>query len=200
MRALLAALLVIVGAGCSAAESASNAEPKRRVVVAASPTTLPPVTVPPPAPRPTDELGQRCQVMVDSVVVRLGDKAPPNVDAVCRTREQDVWLQRGGYSVGMLVVVRYPLDIPEWNWERAWNDIAAHEIGHAWSRRLTPEQQQFYAAIRGQAGWNGEDFADVYAAVVAGVNVDGRGGLSYIGSPPPAEQIEALCAAGLLPC
>lgn len=94
--------------------------------------------------------------------------------------------------------VVYPFDrVPEPLWEKGWHDVAAHEIGHTWARGLSTEQRQVYAGIRGQAGFNGEDYADVFAAIVGGV---GRGGLAYIGTPPPAEQVEAICAAGLVPC
>ena len=152
-------------------------------------------------PRPVDELGLRCQAAIDAALAALvaSGQAPADADGVCRTREQDSFLgTHAGYSIGVRFVVRYPFDtVPESQWDRAWHDVAVHEIGHTWSRRLDAAQKQSYATIRGQAGWNPEDYADVYAAVIGGARA---GGLAYIGSPPPPEEVDALCAAGLLPC
>ncbi len=196
MRALIA-LLVLV-AGCSAASEARSAGQRRAVAVTTT-TTVPPVVAPTTAPRPTDEVGLRCQRAVDDVLAELvaRGKAPPEADGVCRTREQEPILGvHTGYSIGTRFVVRYPFDrVPESQWDQTWRDVAAHEIGHTWSRRLSAAQQQSYAAIRGQVAWSPEDFADVYAAVVGHA-----GFLGYIETPPPADQVEALCAAGLLPC
>lgn len=168
----------------------------RRAVTTTTTTTVP---VPATQERPADEIGLRCQAAIDAALASLvaSGQAPADADGVCRTREQDSFLgNRTGYSIGVRFVVRYPFDtVPESQWDQTWHDVAVHEIGHTWSRRLDAAQQQSYATIRGQAGWNPEDYADAFAAVVGGATW-----LGYIGSPPPPEQVDQLCAEGLLPC
>lgn len=188
--------LLVLATGCSS--GATAAKDGRRVLVTTTTTTT---TVPVPATqeRPVDDLGMRCQAAVDAALAALkaSGQAPVDADGVCRTREQDSLLgDRTGYSIGVRFVVRYPFDrFPESRWDQTWHDVAVHEIGHTWSRRLDAAHRQVYAAIRGQSVWSDEDYADVYAAVIGGAEW-----LGYIGTPPPADQVDRLCAEDLLPC
>lgn len=150
------------------------------------------------AARPTDSIGIACQEIVDRALgaLQATGRAGATVTGVCRDRALDPMLtDHAGYSIGSTFVIRYPPDATEARWPQLWYDVTVHEIGHTWQRTLPFPKLHEYAAIRGMASFSAEDYADVFAAVIGHAS-----GLAYIGSPPPPAQVEALCAAALLPC
>jgi len=135
---------------------------------------------------------------VDATVgdLRTRGAVPEGVDAVCRTVDDPVMADaRSGSYGGGVIRVLYPLKRTTGQ-EAYWHDITAHEAGHAWDARyLTTTQRARYAQVRGLPTFNGEDYADTFAALAGGATY-----LGYIGSPPPPEQVAAICAERLVPC
>lgn len=193
---LLVSVVVLAGCGGDVSRPATVA-----TVVTTSTSTTTVVTIPATFPRPVDELGLRCQAVVDVLLgeLKAQGKAPAAAEVICRDASVDPLLAgRGGYTLGMIARVKYPWpNLPEYQWDRGWRDVAAHEIGHTFARTLTDAQKARFGEISGRGVWDEEWFADYYAAVIGGV---GRGALAYIGVPPPTEQINVLCEERILPC
>jgi len=134
-------------------------------------------------------------------VAALAAAVPYGVDVVCRHRDADPKLAgRAGYFAGALAVIAYPLAGGPAREQASWRSTVAHELGHAWwhAHIFNFSNIDLYRAIRGAALVEPvhEDYADVFAHIVGGVTGD----LRYIKTPPPHEQVEAICAAGLVPC
>jgi len=193
---LLIGLLAVTA--CGSAEGLRSASKPGATSTTASTTTT---AAPPPttAPRPTDPEGLRCQAAVDATVndLRLRGVVPDDLDAVCRTTAEPVLAQgNSGAYVNPRVLVLYPLKRTTGQ-ESFWHDVVAHEVGHAWdAHELTTAQRVRYSQIRGLALYDGEDYADVFAAIIGGATFLPRIG----GSPPPPEQVAAICAERLVPC
>lgn len=122
---------------------------------------------------------------------------------MCRERSSDPLLDErgaGAYYAAGTVVIGYPRPgSPGWE-EAVWRAAVAHEVGHAWwFAHPSADTMRAYQAIRGEAMIQPfiEDYADVFSAIVGGTAPPH---LRYIGTPPPAEQVEAICAARLMPC
>lgn len=102
----------------------------------------------------------------------------------------------GHYDPGANVAqVNAHYGYPDVEWYRS---VGAHEEGHAWNvHHLTNPQRDRYAQVRGlaDAGQAFEDYADVFALVVAGARYAAYGTAS-----PSPDQVATLCAEGLLPC
>ena len=209
-RLVLLAACAALAAGCSAAETRGRTSATTTTTTVTTTTTTQP-PAPPTVPRPADETGARCQAVIEERLAELAAVRPPDVDAVCRHRDSDPGLGARGAGAyyrarfgaqPALIVIGYPRPGPP-GWEEAvWRAAVAHELGHAWdaAHLVRPSSNAMYREIPGPALVEPiEDYADVFAAIVGGVSGGGIG-LRYIGTPPPAAQVDQLCAAGLIPC